>query len=199
MAKIKKLQDFEERKAFILLDERASEIEKIIEQIQVLRKLECDAIQAASQSQSAAEKLSAKLKPELDYRFLILSLTKLAFLHYRSMFQSAYWEDNSPIKSEIIPIAYSYDDKHEELHKEIVEYTHQVLAHQDIAHCFKKRGVDWSGSDKYGNNYSVVSNLIPYHADALIPLISLMKNAIRTAYSEKFEEPLPHPLIMRGL
>jgi predicted transcriptional regulator len=179
---IKNLNEFEYKKTFKLLYERLSEIEKLKNTIESIRGLPIDLY-------------NALFKHNIDVLSLIYVHTKLAFVLYRSMFQSANWEEG--ISGYISPDAYSYDEDQKNLHDEILKYVDWVLAHQDIIESSSPeeeknmRGVyPQEPSDENENKY-LTYDLIKYHAHELSPLINLMKEAIKNAYFNKFEEPFP--------
>lgn len=172
MAKIKNLDEFKDKKTYKFLDDRVNYIEELIKQIDAIRTLP-----------SEIEKSLSEHKVETF--LLFRAFTELVFILYRSMFQKADWEDGFTW-SEITPMAYHYTDEHLRLHSEIINYVDKVLAHQDIiGSCDRMRRADSSIQDPNRMDDYMVFNWSDHLANELIPLIILMKNAIKTAFHKK--------------
>lgn len=178
MAKIKNLNEFKKNETFFLLNERASYIKKLIDEVMAIRKL-------------PVEVLNILEKSGVSVMNLIRSHTELIFVLYRSMFQRAAWEDSS--RCEITEDAYFYDEESKKIHTEIKSHVDYVLAHQDNISSLNenKRGIYPPVNDENGNKYYATWSWIKLHAHELSPLIDLMKEAIKTTYFQKFNEHLP--------
>ncbi len=169
------LSQFQKKETFILLYDRACNIEKSIAQEALL-----------IQKVELLNTLSTHgANPILIRQILI----EHAFTMYRSMFQASNWEDQR--EGNISSKAYEYDEEDQKLHKRITCHVNVKVAHQDnihnpeqwCKHCKvkhrKNRGVYYKGAENEKKYY--VWNFIEHHAYALSPLIKRMKTAIEDA------------------
>ncbi|MBY0461768.1 MAG: hypothetical protein K2Q34_01120, partial [Alphaproteobacteria bacterium] len=172
---INDLKVFTKEETFILLNERASYIQKLIKDIKTIWDLPIELINELA-------------KHGVDFLDLTRTYTELVFVLYRSMFVASAWEKQ---REEISEDAYFYDQIQKDLHRNIIEHVNKILAHQDNVNAGSRRGIYPRFTDSEGNVFDATWNSITHHAYELIPLIESMKSAIETAYLAKFNKALP--------
>lgn len=119
-------------------------------------------------------------------------LLDLAYVWYRSMFQSAEWEEG--IENHIFPEAYSYTEQEIIIHEEIVSYVNWTSGHQDNPKAYeaKMRGIYHPGSiEVKGNKHSIVTTSKKNLTISFKPLVEKMKQAIESTHFNKENEALP--------
>lgn len=118
--------------------------------------------------------------------------TKFASVLYRSLFQSAVWE-NEYRHYKITLKAYEFEEKDSIEHEKICKYTNYVLCHQDLVSASKSKyrslySGEYTKND--GSVFSVAYSQI-FHIDVFDPLLIKIKKAISDAYLKKTGNPIP--------